>query len=271
MSNVKNRYPLPFLTTLLVLLFFYLPIIVLIVNSFNAAKYGGSWQGFSLKWYKALWEHEAVRRALANTFTVGLASTALSTLIGTLGAMALHRYGNSKLQKLHTAMVWCPLMIPEILMGVSLLMFFGSFLKLNLGRATMIAAHTTFCISYVIMVVQARLQDFDDTILDAALDLGASWLQTTWKVFIPALIPGIAAGALLSFTLSIDDFVISFFVQGRGMTTLPIQVNGMLKRSPMGIINALSTLMVACTFILLTISQFLSGNLMTNKKGKSTK
>ncbi len=261
-----NRSRVPLLTTLLVLAFFYLPIIVLVVNSFNAAKYGTAWHGFTLHWYGELWRHQAIRKALGNTLAVGVCATLLSTVLGTAGALALHRFRGSRLQRAHTVLVWCPLMIPEILMGVSLLMFFGS-MGINFGRGTMIAAHTTFCVSYVVMVVLARLQDFDDAILEAALDLGATWWQTTWRVLLPVLLPGITAGALLAFTLSIDDFVISFFVQGKGMTTLPIQVYGMLKRSPMGIINALSTLMVLSTFLLLTLSQVVSGNPRTNPKG----
>lgn len=264
-----KRSRIPLLTTLLVMAFFYLPIVVLVVGSFNSASYGGSWRGFTWHWYAELWRHQPIRKALFNTLSVGLAAMALSTFLGTAGALALHRYRGSRLQRVHTTLVWFPLMLPEILMGVSLLMFFGS-LGLDFGRGTMIAAHTTFCVSYVIMVVLARLQDFDDAILEAALDLGATWWQTTWRVLLPVMLPGIAAGALLAFTLSIDDFVISFFVQGKGMTTLPIQVNGMLKRSPMGIINALSTLMVLGTFLLLTLSQLLSANPVTSQKGKTT-
>ncbi len=260
--KIRNRSLTPVLTTLLILVFFYLPIIVLIIGSFNSAKFGGTWKGFTFDWYIRLWENRPIRTALGNTLTVGLISMLVSTVLGTVGAFALHKYDGTFLQKFHSTMVWLPLMIPEILMGVSLLMFFGR-LGWTLGRTTMVIAHVTFSVSYVLMVVQARLQDFDNSLLEAAYDLGASPWQATWKVLVPVILPGILAGGLLAFTLSIDDFVISFFVNGKGMTTLPIQVNGMLKRSPMGIINALSTLMVLCTFILLVTTQTLSGSLFS--------
>lgn len=271
---MRNRRSLtPMLTTVAVLAFFYLPIVVLIVESFNAARYGGSWKGFTFHWYSQLWRNREIGNALVNTLVVGLVSTLVSTIIGTIGAFAIHRYGSSRLQKFHTSMVWLPLMIPEILMGMSLLIFFSSLspLGVTLGRTTMIIAHVTFCISYVIMVVRARLQDFDNALLEAAQDLGATPWQTTWKVLVPVILPGIAAGALLAFTLSLDDFVISFFVNGKGMTTLPIQVQGMLKRSPMGIINALSTLMILVTFILLIATEVLTGDLFAKGNSKSRK
>lgn len=263
----RQRSITPIVTTIGVLIFFYLPILVLIIGSFNAARFGGTWKGFTFDWYVRLWQNRPIRDALTNTLIVGLLCTLVSTAIGTIGAFALHKFGGSRLQKFHASLVWLPLMLPEILMGVSLLMFFGS-LGWTLGRTTMVIAHVTFCVSYVVMVVRARLQDFDNALLEAAQDLGATWWQTTWKVLVPVILPGIAAAALLSFTLSIDDFVISFFVNGKGMTTLPIQVQGMLKRSPMGIINALSTLMVLVTFVLLIVTQLLTGDLFSKKAAK---
>ena len=255
---------------LLVMLFLYLPIVVLVANSFNLSRYGGEWAGFTFDWYVRLWNNKPIRDALSNTLFVGVASMAASTVLGTLAAFCLHRYRNSFLQRVHTVLIWTPPMLPEILMGISLLMFFSA-LGIDFGYTTMVIAHTTFCVSYVTMVVLARLQDFDNTLLEAAQDLGASGWQTTWKVLVPIILPGILAGALLAFTLSIDDFVISFFVQGKGMTTLPIQVNGMLKRSPMGVINALSTLMVLITFVLLVVSQSLSGGTVAAPGAKAQK
>lgn len=273
MRPLARRSLTPILTTVAVLAFFYLPILVLIVGSFNAAKFGGSWQGFTFKWYARLWEHDAIRRALVNTLVVGLLATLVSTIIGTIGAFALHRFGGTRLQRFHSSMVWLPLMVPEILMGLSLLIFFGEVLGWTLGRTTMVIAHVTFCVSYVIMVVRARLQDFDSALLEASLDLGATWWQTTWKVLVPVLLPGIAAGALLAFTLSIDDFVISFFVNGKGMTTLPIQVQGMIKRGRdgTGVLDALSTLMILVTFVLLIASELLSGDLFAAAKSGDKK
>ncbi len=269
----RKRSLTPILTTIAVLVFFYLPILVLVVGSFNSAKFGGSWQGFTLKWYVKLWNHDAIRRALVNTLIVGLLATLVSTVVGTIGAFALHRYSGSRVQRFHSSMVWLPLMVPEILMGLSLLIFFGQILGWTLGRTTMVIAHVTFCVSYVIMVVRARLQDFDASLLEASLDLGATWWQTTWKVLVPVLLPGIAAGALLAFTLSIDDFVISFFVNGKGMTTLPIQIQGMIKRGRdgTGVLAALSTLMIFVTFVLLIASQLLSGDLFAKSSKKPAK
>ena len=263
-----SRSKVPLVTTLIVLAFFYLPIVVLIVNSFNNSAHGSTWEGFTWRWYAALFKDEDTRRALLNTLLVGFVSMTISTVLGTLGAWALHRY-SSAVQRLHTCIVWFPLMLPEILMGVSLLLFFGA-IGAGFGMGVMIVAHTTFCISYVVMVVSARLQDFDDALLEAAQDLGATWWQATWKVLLPVLMPGIMAGALLAFTLSVDDFVISFFVKGPGMTTLPVLVEGMIKKSRTPkIINSLSTLMILATFILLFGSEIFSGNsFFSKKKGK---
>ncbi|MCL1856315.1 MAG: ABC transporter permease [Kiritimatiellaeota bacterium] len=264
-----KRSRIPLVATWMVLIFFYLPIVILVIDSFNDSTYGSTWEGFTFRWYRALWEDEAIQHALLNTLLVGVTSMILSTALGTLGAFALHRYRKSWLQRAHTVIVWLPLMLPEILMGVSLLLFFG-FLKSHFGPAVMVVAHTTFCLSYVVMVVSARLQDFDDALLEAAQDLGASWWQTTWRVLLPVLAPGIMAGALLAFTLSIDDFVISFFVKGPGMTTLPVLVEGMIKKSRTPkIINTLSTLMIFATFVLLIFSQLFTGNSLARKrKGK---
>jgi len=180
----------------------------------------------------------------------------LATLLGTLAAFALHRY-TSKLQKLHYTLIYTPLVVPEILMGMSLLLLFVA-LRVQLGLFTIFLAHITFCISYVTMVVLARLQDFDFAVVEAAMDLGANWWQTLWRVLVPLLAPGIAAGALLAFTLSIDDFVISFFVAGPGSTTLPIRIYSMIKFGATPLINALSALLLLATFILVWASQHLT-------------
>ena len=265
-----KRSNVPLITTWIVLVFFYLPIVILVIDSFNDSTYGSTWEGFTFRWYEALWKNEDIQKALLNTLLVGVSSMVLATVLGTLGAVVLHRYRKSWLQRAHTMIVWFPLMLPEILMGMSLLLFFGA-LGSRFGSEVMVVAHTTFCLSYVIMVVSARLQDFDDALLEAAQDLGASWWQTTWRVLLPVLAPGIMAGALLAFTLSIDDFVISFFVKGPGMTTLPVMVEGMIKKSRTPkVINALSTLMIFATFLLLIFSQLFTGNSVARKrKGKN--
>lgn len=247
----KSRFP--FYTAVGVLVFFYLPILVLVVNSFNSARFGGRWNGFTLRWYGQLFQNDDIWRALENTLVIAVAATLISMVIGTLAAFALHRYKN-RLQRAHYALIYTPLVFPDILMGMSLLLFFIA-LGVDLGLFTIFLAHVTFCISYVAMVVLSRLQDFDFQVIEAAQDLGANWWQATYRVMLPLLAPGIAAGGLLAFTLSIDDFVISFFVAGAGSTTLPIRIYSMIKHGSPAIINALSTLMLIATFTLVFISQ----------------
>ncbi|MCX7847555.1 MAG: ABC transporter permease subunit [bacterium] len=251
-----KRSPLPLLTTLLVLVFFYLPIAVLVANSFNASRFGGTWEGFSLRWYSRLWHEREIWHAFRNTMLVATTATLVSTILGTSAAFALHRY-HSRLQRFHYALIYTPLVIPEILMGMSLLLFFVA-LKIQLGLFTIFLAHVTFCISYVAMVVLARLQDFDFAIVEAAMDLGAGWWTTLWRVLVPLLAPGILAGALLAFTLSIDDFVISFFVAGPGSTTLPIRIYSMIKFGATPLINALSTILLVFTFLVVLLTHHLT-------------
>jgi len=252
-----NRSKLPMITTILMLVFFYAPIMILVINSFNASRYGGEWGGFTLDWYARLFNERAIWMALRNTLIIAFSATLTSMTLGTLAAFALHRY-NSRLQRIHYTLIYTPLVVPEILMGMSLLLFFVS-IGLNLGLLTIFLAHVTFCISYVAMVVLARLQDFDFSVIEASQDLGAGWWDTMWRVLLPMLAPGIAAGGLLAFTLSIDDFVITFFVAGPGSTTLPIRIYSMIKHSRnMPIINALSTILLVVTFLAVWSSQRLT-------------
>jgi spermidine/putrescine transport system permease protein len=180
--------------------------------------------------------------------------------LGTLGAFALHHY-KTALQRWHFTLIYTPLVVPEILMGMSLLLTFVA-TGIRLGLFTIFLAHVTFCISYVAMVVLARLQDFDFSVIEAAQDLGANWWVTTWRVLAPMLAPGIASGALLALTLSFDDFVISFFVAGPGSTTLPIRIYSMIKFGSPSLLNALSTILLIVTFSLVWSSQ----RLITNKE-----
>ena len=251
----RSRWPL--LITIGVLVFFYAPVVVLVVNSFNASRFGGMWEGFTWGWYAKLFEEVEVWQALRNTLVIAVGATAASLVLGTTAAFALHAYG-SRLQRVHYAMVYTPLVVPEILVGMSLLLFFVS-VGIDLGLFTVVLAHTTFCISYVTMVVLARLQDFDRSIIEAAQDLGANGWAVTWRVLVPLLAPGLAAGGLLAFTLSIDDFVITFFVSGPGSTTLPVRIYSMIKHSKhMPMINALSALLLAVTFLAVWGSQRLT-------------
>ncbi len=239
-----------------VLFFLYLPILVLIANSFNESRFGGVWTGFSLKWYEKLWNERAIWTALTNSLIIATFSTLVATVLGTLAALAIYKY-KSFFQKSHYGLIYIPLIIPDILMGVSLLLFFVS-LNWSLGLFTVFVAHTTFCISYVAMLVRSRLQNFDHALIEAAYDLGANSWDVFYRVMIPYLSPAIIAGALLAFTLSIDDFVITFFIVGPGVTTLPIYVYGMIKFGSPPLINALSTVMIVVTFCIVWLSHHLS-------------
>jgi spermidine/putrescine transport system permease protein len=247
---------IPALVTAAVLLFFYLPILVLVLDSFNASRFAGRWGGWSLHWYARLFQEPAIWNALRNTLIIAFSATAAAAVLGTAAAFALHRW-RSRLQQVHYALIYTPLVIPEILMGMSLLLFFVA-LHAELGLVTIFLAHVTFCVSYVAMVVLARLQDFDFAVVEAAQDLGANHWVTLRRVLLPMLAPGIAAGALLAFTLSIDDFVITFFVAGKGSTTLPILVYSMIKHGATPLINALSSILLAVTFLVVFVTQRLT-------------
>lgn len=267
MSKCNRHSRFPMVVTLITLIFFYAPLIIVATASFNASKYGGRWTGFSLKWYQKLFSDYSIWEALSNTLIIALIATFFSTLLGTLAALALYR-SRSRFRGLYYALVYSPLVVPDILLGISLLLLFVSILsvcgtwveqltgiKMELGMTTIIIAHITFCMSYVTMVVLGRLQDFDSSLLEAAQDLGANSLQTFFKVTLPVISPGVIAGALFAFTLSIDDFVITFFVKGAGDTTLPIYIQSAMRRGTPAVINALSVVFLIFTFVLVFISQ----------------
>lgn len=251
-----KRSQVPLIITIGILIFLYLPILILMINSFNESRFGGIWTGFSLKWYTKLFEERAIWNAVKNSLIVGISATMLSTILGSAAAFALYRY-KTRFQQFHYALIYSPLVIPDILMGMSLLLFFVlSGISLNLF--TIFIAHTTFCISYVAMVVWSKLQNFDFAVIEAAQDLGASWITIGRRILIPLLMPGIVSGALLAFTMSLDDYIISSFVAGPGSTTLPIYVYSMIKFGSTPLINALSTILLFATFILAWITQELT-------------
>lgn len=247
-----SRIPISILW--LTLVFFYLPIGFLVMNSFNSSRFAAKWGGFSLRWYERLTERADILAALGNSVRVAVVASLAAMVLGTTAALVLHRY-RSRLQSVHRVLVAVPLVLPDILMGMSLLLLFVS-LGAALNLVTVTVAHVTFCISYVALVVQARLQDFDFTMVEAARDLGASRFQAFRKVTLPLLAPGILAGGLLAFTLSIDDYVVTYFVKGPGADTLPTLVYSMIKKSrDLPVINALSTLMLILTFAVVALSQ----------------
>lgn len=254
-----RRSRFPFVMTGVVLVFFYLPILILVVESFNSSRFGGAWRGFSLRWYGRLFHEPAIWESARNTLLIAVVVTFVSLALGTTAALALHRFGRSRLQRVHYTLVYTPLVVPEILMGISLLMAFVA-AGVSLGMGTIVLAHVTFCISYVALTVLGRLQDFDFTIIEAARDLGATGWTATRRVLLPMLAPGLAAAGLIAFTLSVDDFVITFFVAGPGATTLPIRVYSMIKHGATPLINALSTLLLALTFGTVLVSQRLTAS-----------
>ncbi len=248
-----RRSWLPSLITLAVIVFLFAPLVVLVANSFNASRFGGEWEGFTWNWYEKLWEADEVWESLWITFKIAVSASLAAMILGTLAAYALHRF-RSWLQDVHSLLITLPLVMPDILMGMSLLALFV-LTGVETGLLTIWIAHVTFCLSFVTMVVLGRLQDFDFTLIDAARDLGATRVQALKKVLLPLLLPGVLAGGLLAFTLSIDDYVITFFVSGPGTTTLPLRVASMMKTSrSLPVINALSTLLIASTFILAALS-----------------
>ncbi len=271
---MKLKY-FPLWTTLLVLTFFWIPLgTIMFCSAFDGQVEHawhiwqiGDWNllsypvfhlngSFTTEYYQQLWNHPRIWNALGNSVSIGLLVTLISMVFGTLSAVVLDRF-RSRLQTFHKALIHIPLVLPEILMGISLLICFTS-LGIPLGRGTVVVAHTAFCTSYVAVVVLARLEDFDFSLWDAARDLGATPIQATLRIMLPLLWPGIIAGALLAFTLSLDDFIVTFFVSGRGCTTLPVYIYSQMKhmRSP-EVLNALSTVMLTVTFLAVGISQML--------------
>jgi spermidine/putrescine transport system permease protein len=229
----------------LIYLFLYVPIAVLMLYSFNKSKLNAVWTGFTVAWYGKLFHNSAILEAMQTSVMLALVTTIAATMIGTLAAVGMYRYhfrGKTALE----GIIFLPIVIPEIVMGISMLALFSQ-MKVPLGFWTLAAAHITFSIPFVIVVVRARLAGFDKSIEEAAMDLGATPWQTFLKVTLPVIAPGVMAGALLTFTLSIDDVVISFFVAGPGSTTLPLKIFSMVKFGVTPEINALSTLMLIVT------------------------
>lgn len=240
----KNNW-LSKLFVILVLLFNYLPIIVVVFYSFNASKYS-NWAGFSLQWYEKLFRNSQILRSLNNSLILAFSSCGLSILIGTAGAVGMAR-SRFRTQGLLENVSMIPMMMPEIILGMAYLAFF-SIIRIPFGMLTLIIAHTTFCIPYIFINVQSRLVGLDPAYVEAARDLGASPTRAFYDVTLPLITPAILSGALLSFAMSMDDVVISFFVTGTTSNTLPLQVYSMLKMGVTPEVNALCTLMLLVVF-----------------------
>ncbi|MFA7069120.1 MAG: ABC transporter permease [Acidaminococcaceae bacterium] len=253
-----------FAYALAILAFLYLPLLILTLYSFNNSRINAVWAGFTFDWYLALLHNRRVIEALTNSLVIATISTIISTVLGTMAALALNRY-KFKYKAVINGLLYLPILIPEIVMGLSLLVLFSQ-ASVPLGKGTLILAHITFCLSFVIITVNARLEGMHKDLEQAASDLYATPWQTFRYITLPLALPGIVAGALIAFTLSIDDFIISFFVAGPNSTTLPLYVYAMVKRGISPEINALSTVLMFTTISLIVIAQVLQPQHSTAKK-----
>ncbi len=241
-------------------LFLYAPIISLAVFSFNDAKSMAKWNGFSLRWYQELFQNERILDALYYTIFIAVVASVIATIIGTITAIGIHKMRHGKVRGLLLNINYLPVLNPDIVTGVALMSLYV-FIKLEFGFTTMLLSHIVFDIPYVILSVLPKLKQLPANIEDAAMDLGATPWYALRKVVLPQIKPGIISGMLIAFTMSIDDFVISFFTTGNGVTNLAIEVYSMTRRGLTPEINALSTLMFAAVLILLLLS-----NIAANKK-----
>jgi spermidine/putrescine transport system permease protein len=240
--------------TFLVYAYIYIPILSLVVFSFNKQKSNIRWEGFTLQWYDKLFHDHQVLLATRNTLLIAFISTLVATVIGTMAALALQRYRFPGYNASETLM-YIPIVIPEVVMGISLLAFFA-LIKFTLGLVTITLSHIAFNIPFVALVVRARLHGFDKSIEEASMDLGANELTTFWRVTLPTIMPGVLSGAMLALTLSLDDYVITYFTAGPGSTTLPLRVFSMVRFTVTPEVNALSTLWVLVVFVILFIGEY---------------
>jgi len=246
----------------LVFAFFYAPIVVLVVFSFNANDNVGIWTQPSLRWYREVFRDEAVMGALRNSLIVAAISTTVATILGTMAALALERF-RFRGQRVYDGLLYLPIIIPEVTMAVMLLLFFAQGFQWldgaigwspTFGIGTISLSHIAFNISFVTVVVRARLGQLDPRLEEAAADLYATRWQAFRRVTLPLILPGVAGGALLALTLSLDDVVITNFVAGPGSTTLPVYVFGLVRRGVTPLINAVSVIMLAASMVLVAIS-----------------
>jgi spermidine/putrescine transport system permease protein len=256
--------------SLLVYAFLYIPLVIVVIFSFNDSKLNAEWVGFTTGWYSKLLADEAMLQAALNSVLIACAAAAIATVLGTMAGIAMHRFR----PRILPFLVFTPVAMPEILLGVSLLIFFLNVaqpllgavgIEFGLGLATVVIAHVTFCIGFVAIIVRARLAGMDESVFEAARDLGASPWQTFRLVTLPLILPGVVAGALMAFTLSIDDFVITFFASGVGTRTLPLEIYTMIKVAVTPEVNAISALLMALTLGLIVLASKLAPDLMRAK------
>jgi len=254
----------PFLTWMLVLgmAFLYIPMILLVIYSFNASKIVPVWGGFSVKWYAELFKSEEVWQAVVLSLQVGVVNATFATLLGTLAGLAMVRFGRFKGRTLFGGMLSAPLVMPEVITGLSLLLLFITLKDLTgwpdqRGFTTITIAHITFSLAYVAVIIQSRLVGMGETLEEAAQDLGAKPFKVLWDITLPRLAPGMVAGWLLAFTLSLDDLVIASFVTGPGANTLPILIFSRIRLGLRPDINALATIIIITVAIGVAIAGYL--------------
>jgi len=250
---MSRRSPWLWLAGVIAYAFLYAPLVIVVAYSFNDSRLNAEWTGFTLSWYQKLFGNEKMLKAAWNSLVIGLTASAVSTVLGTMAGYAMYRYR----MRLLPVLVLAPIAIPEILMGVSLLIFFVM-LNITLGMVSIVLSHIAFCVGFVAIVVRSRLAGMDESLTEAARDLGATPWQAFRLVTLPLIMPGVVAGALMAFTLSIDDFVITFFTAGVGSSTLPLQIYTMVKIAVTPEVNAVSTLLMLLTLALILIASRLS-------------
>jgi spermidine/putrescine transport system permease protein len=241
--------------------FLYLPLAIVVVYSFNDSRLNAEWVGFTLHWYNVLLHDEEMLLAAGNSLFIAFVSAIVATLLGTMAGMAIHRYD----LKLLNFMALTPVAMPEILLGVSLLLFFIQVLNLTLGLLSIVLAHITFSIGFVAVIVRARLAGMDDSLFEAARDLGASPWETFRYITFPLILPAVIAGGLMAFTLSIDDFVITFFTAGVGVQTLPLRIYSMIKIAVTPEVNAVSTLLMLLTLSMIVLASRFAPDVLKGK------
>ena len=256
----------------------YIPILTLILFSFNDSESTASFTGFSLEWYRKLFSDEAAFVALRNTLILAVCSSALSTVIGTAAAEGIYRMRRKWFKTLVTSVTDVPMMNPDIVTGVSFMLFFAAVVGIfkisdydDIGFFAMLIAHTTFCLPYVILNVLPRINELGNSLTEAALDLGCTPVQAFLKVKLPNIMPGVISGAVMAFTLSLDDFVISYFVSPSNFQTLPLLIYSMTKKTVKPDMYALSTLIIVTVFTLLILSNVKSFKKADKKARKGGK
>lgn len=253
-TKKKAKQKLSMIFVISIYAFLFLPIAVIVVNSFNAttSKPYLTWKGFTFDWYVKLWDNTALIDAFQKTMMIGIASALLAAIVGTLGAVGMYKY-RFKGKGIINGLLYVPVVIPEIVLGISLLTLFAN-VSIPRGMLTLILAHVTFSVPFVIFNVRARLAGYDNSIEEASMDLGANRIVTFFEITLPVLAPGIGGGALLAFTLSIDDVIISYFVNGQ-IKTFPLKVMESIKSGVAPDVNALSTIILLGTIVVVVLTQ----------------